>query len=62
VAHHQVVDIRLMAQHDMILDDQSEVDVVLSYTQGLLGKVESQQAQAQQINKFQRLFKLEETK
>ncbi|GAX73618.1 hypothetical protein CEUSTIGMA_g1069.t1 [Chlamydomonas eustigma] len=57
----EVVDIRLLAQHDMILDEQSEIEDVLSYTQGLLDKVESQQARAQQINKFQRQFKLEET-
>ena len=58
----EVVDIRLLAQHDSILDDNSESDTVLKYTQELLDKVAAQQAASQRINKFQRLFKLEETK
>ncbi len=35
---------------------------VLAYTRELLAKVEAQTQAAQRINKFQRLFKLEETK
>ncbi len=58
----EVVDIRLLAQHDMILDETSDQEQVLAYTSELLKKVEAQTAAAQRINKFQRLFKLEETK
>jgi hypothetical protein len=35
---------------------------VLSYTSDLLEKVAAQTAASQRINKYQRLFKLEETK
>lgn len=97
----EVADIRLMAQHDSILDEnaeQSKVSIaawlmprllavtgidcmvlerqrsvthqltmpcslqVLRYTQDLVSKVDAQNTAAARINKYQRLFKLEETK
>ena len=57
-----MVDIRLLAQHDMILDENSEEEKVLEYTSELLAKVAAQKEVSERINKFQKLFKLEETK
>ncbi|KAJ9505501.1 hypothetical protein QJQ45_023785, partial [Haematococcus lacustris] len=58
----EVLDIRLLAQHDSILHEHSDPLQVLAYTQELLDKVATQRAVSQRINKYQRLFKLEETK
>jgi hypothetical protein len=57
----EVASIRVLAHHDMILDVNSSVARVLEYTDGLLHKVEGAVETAAKINKYQKLFKVEES-
>eukprot|EP00899_Mesostigma_viride_P007437 jgi/Mesvir1/16695/Mv15092-RA.1 len=54
--------IRNDAQHEMILDEMSEVDMVLEYLTKLAERVRQQQAAAKSVIKYQRMFAVLESK
>ncbi|KAK3237367.1 hypothetical protein CYMTET_52552 [Cymbomonas tetramitiformis] len=48
--------VRLQAQHEMILDESSDTDTVLSYTKELLDTIQVHRQRADQIKAYQKLF------
>ena len=56
------VDVRLHAQNEMILDEKSEINTVWKYTKDLVDKVGELKEQSKRIQKFQRLFRVTETR
>ncbi|KAL3130872.1 hypothetical protein ABBQ38_000201 [Trebouxia sp. C0009 RCD-2024] len=52
----EVIDIRLLAQRDIVLDPEAEMLEVMAFMSELLAKVHEQQAQAERIVKFQSQF------
>ncbi|KAG2448089.1 hypothetical protein HYH02_007114 [Chlamydomonas schloesseri] len=58
----EVVEIRNEAQHEMVLSDESEHDKVVAYLQQLKDAVDRLTAESSRINKYQRLFKVPESK
>lgn len=57
----EVTDIRNEAQHEMILAEDAEHDKVVAFLSGLRDAVGKLQSEATRINKYQRLFKLQES-
>ncbi|GFR44385.1 hypothetical protein Agub_g5605 [Astrephomene gubernaculifera] len=58
----EVTEIRNEAQHEMVLSEDSEHDKVVAYLQQLKEAVDRLQAESARINKYQRLFKVPESK
>ncbi len=49
----EVKDIRASAQHEMLLDEHSDPEKVISYLVNLKEMVDAQQKEAKRINKYQ---------
>eukprot|EP00891_Asterochloris_glomerata_P001497 jgi/Astpho2/1497/e_gw1.00026.129.1_t len=56
----EVVDVRLLAQHDMVSDPDADCSRVLTFTGQLLSKAQELQQQADHIVELQRVFKIPE--
>ncbi|KAG1666392.1 hypothetical protein FOA52_006501 [Chlamydomonas sp. UWO 241] len=54
-----VAEICVVAQHEMVLDVSADQEEVLDYTRGLLERVAQQAAEAERIQRYQRLFKID---
>eukprot|EP00854_Cymbomonas_tetramitiformis_P003966 gene3966-4937_t len=62
VINKEAVAIRTAAQHEMILDEKSDGDVVVAYVTDLREKLKVQETGAKRIQKYQKLFKVMESK
>ena len=58
----EVVDLRNLSQHEMILDEASDAAQVISYVTDLVEKIQVQKDKARVIAEHQRLFRIPETK
>ena len=58
VVNKEVKEIRNQAQNEMLLSEDSDREKVLEYLLALKEQVDSQQAEAARINKYQTLFKV----
>jgi len=54
----ELVSVRNMAQHEMVLSEESQHGRVVTYLAQLKESVEKLQIEAQRINKYQALFKV----
>jgi hypothetical protein len=57
----QVMDIRILAQHDVVMDERADQGAAIQYAAELLEKVAAQKEAAARIANYQRLFKQPET-